>query len=255
MMAVIEPERMSSRDILDDHPSLSASLEDFEHNGTYSEHNRAPLLALPSHHSGFARSEDGESSIHSDSGSAFLPPGERRFGPGSVSASGLMGWSKHRPYQQDLRPASMLASRVSVARAIERNAPEDIDGHAAEVRLAANVRLPSDSPIRRSPSPSPAPPEKQDEGVRSRQGSAGVSSDDAFEQPPSTDATNSNNNCMSGRFPDRRTFILQMISLLASVPTRRFRAFLPGKADVCFLLTHRFSSRRASRGTSPHRTR
>lgn len=159
-------------DLADDHPSLSASLEDFEHHGTYSEHERSPMMDLPSYHSGMVQSDDGDSSIHSDSGSAFFPPGERRLGPGSVAgASGLLGWSTHQPYQQQSR-SSMLGSRMSLARSREPteeeeeelNDGDDDDSAAAalargarEASLAARVRLPTDSPLKRSPSPSPLP--------------------------------------------------------------------------------------------------
>ncbi len=193
-MTALEMNARHERDLLDSHPSLSASLEDFEHHGTYSDHyahQRAPLPRLPSHHSGFARSDDGGSSLHShsDSGSAFFPPGERRY-PGSASASGILGWSTHRPYRQDTtRSPSLMASRASLPRprsstspdkigrgsktAWRRrspdetvgNGPEDLeeevdddeDDELDETTLAARVRLPTDSPLKRSLSPSPAP--------------------------------------------------------------------------------------------------
>ena len=195
-MMAVEIDAHCERDFLDDHPSLSASLEDFEHHGTYSDHlqPRSHLLRLPSHRSGFARSDDSESSVHSDSGSAFFPPGERRYGgPGSASASGILGWSTHRPYRQDSLTgsrASLIKSRewhardemVTSTRAAKRRrsrtrpdhvhqveekgekAENDGKGEVAEVEgdaedetlLAARVRLPTDSPLKRSPSPSAA---------------------------------------------------------------------------------------------------
>ena len=203
-MMAVEIDAHRERDFLDDHPSLSASLEDFEHHGTYSDHlqPRSHLVRLPSHRSGFARSDDSESSVHSDSGSAFFPPGERRYGgPGSASASGILGWSTHRPYRRDSLTgirASLVRSRewyardemVTSTRAAKRRRsrtrPENVHGfeekgegaaregkdEVAEVEedaedetlLAARVRLPTDSPLKRSPSPGAVPESGRGDG-------------------------------------------------------------------------------------------
>ncbi|KAI9780594.1 MAG: hypothetical protein M1816_002814 [Peltula sp. TS41687] len=149
-------------DDYDDHPSLSASLEEFEHNGS-------PMLNIPSHHSGFYRSEDGESSVHSDTGSAFSPPGDRR-----AARAASMGWSTHRPYQQEPLSKSLLGSRLSLRRSRETGpqfgvSPDD------ETTLAANIRLPTDSPMKRSrnSSPEPFPEGEKDFGNRFGDGGGG----------------------------------------------------------------------------------
>ncbi|KAI9841364.1 MAG: hypothetical protein M1837_000747 [Sclerophora amabilis] len=145
---------MASDDLLDDfddHPSLSASLEDFEHNGEHSENLRSPILEIPSHHSGFYQSETCESDVPgSESGSPFSPPGGRT----SVFRGSGTGWFRHEPYRQEhvgggysggLHPTSREAS------------PQHENAHDGDLTIAANVRLPTDSPLKRSPSPSPQP--------------------------------------------------------------------------------------------------
>ena len=154
---------MALHDLFDDHPSLSASLEDFEHHGASSDQARSPALNIASHHSGFYRSDDGEDlSLHSDSGSAFSPPAERR----PIARSASMAWSTHRPYQQEPLSRSLLGSRLSLKRSREpspqyeqyeqyESAPEDNAAVAAKVRLATDS--PVKSPTKPSPSPSPDP--------------------------------------------------------------------------------------------------
>ncbi|KAI9807029.1 MAG: hypothetical protein M1825_005746 [Sarcosagium campestre] len=90
----IDPDGL--QDVFDDHPSLSASLEDFEHHANFSESGQSPALNIASHHSGFYKSEDGDGDSHIGSDGPFSPPA-LRFGLGSESG----GWSSHRPYQQD----------------------------------------------------------------------------------------------------------------------------------------------------------
>lgn len=169
----------------DDHPSLSASLEEFEHNGS-------PNLNIPSRHSAFYRSDDGNSSVHSDTGSAFSPPGDRRA---ARAGSASMGWSTHRPYQQEPLSKSLLGSRLSLKRSRETSpqfdtAPED------EATLAANIRLPTDSPMKPSRNPSPQPFPEGDKDFGKEFGGDGQAQGDdhgrTMEEPV---ARENSNNC------------------------------------------------------------
>jgi hypothetical protein len=78
--------------VFDDHPSLDASLEDFEANSNNA--HRIPLFGLPSQHSGF-RSEESDGDATSTAGDPWSPPGFRRhdYVPGS-------GWYRHQPYSR-----------------------------------------------------------------------------------------------------------------------------------------------------------
>jgi len=125
----------------DDHPSLSASLEDFENN------ERSPVFGVPSQHSGF-KSEESESEDEPVSEEPWSPPAWRQ-----QNAAG--GWYRHQPYPQDnnLLKASVSASR-SRGTSYE-SAREDED-----VTMPANIPLPrgSMSPVKgQSPEPSPCP--------------------------------------------------------------------------------------------------
>lgn len=134
----------------DDHPSLSASLEDFEHN-----ENRSPLFALPSQHSGF-KSDESEAGVETTSEEPWSPPAWRTQNTGG-------GWYQHQPYLRNnpnLKP-SASASRSRESSPHYESARED-DG---DLTVPANIPLPrgSLSPVKeRSPSPSPFPKEEQD---------------------------------------------------------------------------------------------
>ena len=131
--------------MFDDHPSLSASLEDFEQND-----NRSPLFGLPSQHSGF-KSEESEADAESSAGDPWSPPAWRRPNTGS-------GWYRHQPYLQgnpSLKP-SASPSRSRETSPQYESAQED----EGDVTMPANIPLPrgSVSPVKeRSPSPSPYP--------------------------------------------------------------------------------------------------
>jgi hypothetical protein len=122
----------------DDHPSMTASLEDFE------EQPRSPLFNLPSQHSGF-RSEPEDSDIddRSSAGAPWSPPG---FGHNKRGS----GWFRHDPYgRMNLRPS------ISPSRS-RQTSPEYQDAQEGDedVTMAANIPLPAgtDSPLReRSP--------------------------------------------------------------------------------------------------------
>lgn len=141
--------------LFDDHPSLTASLEDFA-----ASNRRSPLLDLPSQHSGFRseESDDGRTGLHD----RWSPPALRR--PDSLAGS---HWYRHAPYDHlhmkpTLQPRSQPQSRevspqYEDAREIPpppspRKSPADLP----DVTFAASVPLPpgTDSPLKgRSVSP------------------------------------------------------------------------------------------------------
>lgn len=157
--------------VFDDHPSLSASLEDFAATCNNTNHvHRPPLFDIPSQHSGFRSEEsDDEDDEATAGGEPWSPPGFRRhdYVPGS-------GWYRHQPYLRrddnnndrlDLRPPSPSQSRDPSPQYEDapeapqappagegKNATADI----ADITLPANMPLPADanSPQKgRSPSP------------------------------------------------------------------------------------------------------
>ena len=142
-------------DMYDDHPSLDASLEDFESNTN--NHRRSPLFELPSQHSGF-RSESEEGEMERESNERWSPPGFRPhdYVPNS-------GWYRHQPYVRRDDHGDARSRRSSPALSPEHNAlvagAGDV-GDLTDVTIAANVPLPlgTDSPLKgRSPSPDPVP--------------------------------------------------------------------------------------------------
>lgn len=150
--------------VFDDHPSLDASLEDFENN---SNAHRSPTFGLPSQHSGF-RSEESEAETEDrPGGERWSPPGFR--GHDYVQGS---GWYRHQPYQRKLdRDRVVLKPTVGLSPSQSREqSPQFEDAREApaagklgdvrpgDVTVAANVPLPTETgtpPKRRSPSPSP----------------------------------------------------------------------------------------------------
>ncbi|KAL9622327.1 MAG: hypothetical protein Q9160_003338 [Pyrenula sp. 1 TL-2023] len=136
--------------MFDDHPSLSASLEDFEDNP-----ERSPMFGIPSQHSGFkSEAEESEADAESSNGSPWSPPGfqkHRSLGSGS-------GWFRQDLYgaqrdRLDLRPSNS----PSISR---QSSPEYQDAEEGDIDLTipANIPLPrgTDSPLKgRSPSPAP----------------------------------------------------------------------------------------------------
>ena len=126
----------------DDHPSIAASLEDFEE-----QERRSPLFGIPSQHSGFKSENDGsEMDDQSSAGAPWSPPGFRnRNTPGNA-------WFREDPYGRfALRPPpSASRSRHTSPEYEDAREPE-------ELTLAANIPLPRDgtvSPMKeRSPEP------------------------------------------------------------------------------------------------------
>ncbi|KAH8699293.1 hypothetical protein BGW36DRAFT_426959 [Talaromyces proteolyticus] len=143
--------------LFDDHPSLSASLEDFA-----ASNRRSPLLDLPSQHSGF-RSEDSDDGRPGPQ-ERWSPPALRR--PESLAGS---QWYRHAPYDHLHMKPTLLQHSAPQSREASpqyedaREAPplpsqlrNPID--LGDITLAANVPLPpgTDSPLKgRSVSPEP----------------------------------------------------------------------------------------------------
>lgn len=127
----------------DDHPSLAASLEDFE-----PDERQSPAMPfdIPSQHSGFRSrtsrlNDESEPESIGDSSGPWSPPAWRR--PGS-------GW-----YQQDRHPAkkqhsTMQKSTAYLSPAHSRETSPQFDEN--DVTIPANVPLPR-SPSKASPSP------------------------------------------------------------------------------------------------------
>lgn len=128
-------------ELFDTHPSLSASLEDFENNERHS-----PTMHLPSHHS-VLRSESSEPA-DSMSDTPWSPPGWRNTASGN-------GWYRHQPYlQDDTRFRSTSSGRDGSLPFEDARADED------PTIAAANIPLPrgSLSPTKGfSPSPGLSP--------------------------------------------------------------------------------------------------
>lgn len=131
--------------MIDEHPSLNVSLQDFEHqDGGSSDAHRSPRFNISSHHSGFLSSDAGSDVPDSDSNGHWSPPAWRRH---SGIGGGGGGWFKQELMQQASREDSPPRPSRETSSQYE-SAPE------ADVTLAENVRLPPDSPSRQ-PSGSP----------------------------------------------------------------------------------------------------
>ncbi|KAI4221263.1 MAG: hypothetical protein L6R36_007025 [Xanthoria steineri] len=131
---------MDNLDTFDDHPSLSASLEDFEPN------DRSPNFGMPSQQSGF-KSEESEPEGDSNSEGPWSPPAWRK----QVADA---GWYRHQPYAQEnhhLKPS------ISPSRSRRTSPPcRSAKDEEGDTILPANIPLPrgSISPIKgQSPSP------------------------------------------------------------------------------------------------------
>lgn len=89
MTSATQTEAISKLDrMFESHPSLSASLEDFEQN-----EKNSPMIRLPSQHSGF-RDDSSEPGNDSTSEGPWSPPGWK--GAGSSN-----GWYRHQPYLRE----------------------------------------------------------------------------------------------------------------------------------------------------------
>ncbi|EEQ86825.1 hypothetical protein RJZ56_005359 [Blastomyces dermatitidis] len=170
-MSMMAPVRLEELDnVFDEHPSLTASLEDFEDSSRPS-----PLLDLPSQHSGFQSEDtndrDPDTDIDSSIDDPWSPPvyqqrryllQQQHFPPTPGSA-----WYRHQPYlrdKPDLKPTydcSPLRSREVSPQyedALEKPLVTGEDD-PADLTIPANIPLPvgAESPQKgRSPSPAPS---------------------------------------------------------------------------------------------------
>jgi hypothetical protein len=127
--------------LFEDHPSLNASLQDFEPGST--ELEQSPRFGYPSPHSGF-RSESDSEIVGSDSAGRYSPPAWRRDGAGNRS-SGF--WN---------RKDNILGKRSWGSRESSPEYESADDGEDATLAAATRTRLPTGSlspEKRRSPSP------------------------------------------------------------------------------------------------------
>ena len=164
---IMAANRQESPQIYDDHPSLSASLEDFEHSP------RSPVFGLPSQHSGFKsdESESEDEPASEISGEPWSPPGWRQGNP-------VVGWDQRQSYTTDSNPLKTSASAsCSRGTSPRYESAHEEDG---DITLAAKTPLPkgSVSPVKErspsrspekgpaSPSPSPYPEGGQDFGQK-----------------------------------------------------------------------------------------
>lgn len=131
------PADMTSRQAyLDSHPSINASMDDFE------AREFSPTVPdLPSQHSGF-RSNNVSEYSESSSRRSYSPPPWRRAGS---------GWFKHQPSLSPHR--SGFASRETSPQYHSANEDEDVTAF----RSAARIPLPASPTKGRSPSHTPEP--------------------------------------------------------------------------------------------------
>ncbi|KAK6581482.1 hypothetical protein PZA11_006173 [Diplocarpon coronariae] len=129
--------------IFEDHPSLDASLQDFE--PTSSEIGQlmpSPRFGYPSHHSGFRSDSDSEMA-DSVSGGRFSPPAWRRDGNGNRSSGFWNRTTLGKRGREDSRESTPDYESAD-------------DGQDSTLAAAARTRLPTGSMSpekRRSPSP------------------------------------------------------------------------------------------------------
>jgi hypothetical protein len=140
--------------LFDDHPSLNASLQDFEPPGSSEMGQHSPRFGYPSHHSGFRSDRDGQHYENSESeladsisGGRFSPPAWRRDGNGKRS-SGF--------WNEGLRGSLWRGGAREESRECSPEYESADDGEDATLAQAARTRLPTGSlspEKRRSPSP------------------------------------------------------------------------------------------------------
>lgn len=180
--------------IFDDHPSLNASLQDFEHGSEPG----SPILhqfAYPSHHSGFQsgyRTESEDEMTSEASTGNYSPPAFRRINGGNHRDSGW--WRKGE---------DLMNGRMS--RETSPDYESAMEGDAT-LAVAARTKLPpsrlgTESPQRqRSPSPGPYPMGGGD--FRKSPSAVKIKKEDSEEPPklPAADEVgmkDNTNNCMS----------------------------------------------------------
>jgi hypothetical protein len=168
--------------LFDDHPSISASLQDFE--GGSSELGQSPRfpLFLPSTHSGFRSEESDSEMAESPSIGGYSPPAWRRNKNGMRSSGFWRGGERSRGSRES-SPEYESAD----------------DGGDGVLAAAARTRLPTGSlspEKRRSPSPDPYPTGGGDFG-NTFGGALKDEEDQKRKSPtPAAAAPENSNNCM-----------------------------------------------------------
>jgi hypothetical protein len=164
--------------IFDEHPSLNASLQDFEHES--SEIAPSPQFNLyPSHLSGFRSEESDSDKENSLSGGGYSPPAWRRSKNG-MRSSGFWRSSDN-----------VLRKHARNERELSAEYESADDGADDTLEAAVRTRLPTGSlspEKRRSPSPDPYPSGGGDFGSRF----GGPS-----EPTPAPPTGENSNNCMT----------------------------------------------------------
>lgn len=186
--------------LFDDHPSLDASLADFEPGSSeLSPSPRFPNPAIglyPSHHSGFRSDSDPESDRDDNqslSGGGYSPPAWRRAKNGTRS-SGF--WDRG----DMVMSRGMRSARNSRESSPEYESADDGEGYDRDETLAAaqRTRLPTGSlsPEKgRSPSPDPYPTGGGDFG-RTFGADAAVNEGENWRATRSPEVQENGNNCM-----------------------------------------------------------
>ncbi|KAL8702167.1 MAG: hypothetical protein Q9224_000129 [Gallowayella concinna] len=159
---------MDPLDAFDDHPSLAASLEDFEHN------DRSPTFGMPSQHSGF-KSEESEPGGDSNSEGPWSPPAWRR----QVADA---GWYRHQPYPQNSRH---LKPSTSPSRS-RHTSPQYQSAQEEE----GDTILPASIPLPRG---SMSPAKEQSPSPQVEQHTAHAAEDRERSEQPMVPISNSNN--------------------------------------------------------------
>jgi hypothetical protein len=119
--------------LIDSHPSLTASLEDFEHDDTM---RSSPMFGIPSQHSGFGAPS--ESEPESEPAAPWSPPAWRK------TAS---GWYNNNRFTSNSRSPSHESRHSSYESAGSRYYGQEDEG---DITLPANIPLPV-SPEKTSP--------------------------------------------------------------------------------------------------------
>lgn len=118
--------------LFDDHPSLDASLQDFEPGSSELGHSPlSPRFGYPSHHSGFRSDTDSEMA-NSDSGGRYSPPAWRREVDGHRS-SGF--WNRNG--------SNILGKRSRGSRESSAEYEDADDGADKTLEAALRTRLPT----------------------------------------------------------------------------------------------------------------
>lgn len=140
--------------MFEEHPSLDASLQDFEPTSSeIGQLSPSPRFGYPSHHSGF-RSDSESEMADSVSGGRYSPPAWRRDGNGNRSSGFWNRTTLGKRSREDSRESSPEYESAD-------------DGEDATLAAAARTRLPTGSispEKQRSPSPALFPAGSKDFG-------------------------------------------------------------------------------------------